>query len=150
MANTIKLKNSQVAGGIPTTSDLVLGEIGINTHDGKVYIKKQNGSEVSIIDITNVNHPLVEIAVPSTAVLTDTQNIQRTAQRLLIQNNVAVLPSTAIGDLVWNMAIIFNDTQSTVIEAEVTATTDGTNVLFDSSDELNGKYCTVTYLSANE
>ncbi len=43
MAQTIKLKRSSVAGRVPTTSDLEYGEIGINTADGKIYLKKSGG-----------------------------------------------------------------------------------------------------------
>lgn len=50
MANTIRLKRSAVSGRAPTTSDLALGEIAINTFDGKVYIKKDNGTP-SIVEI---------------------------------------------------------------------------------------------------
>ena len=50
MSEKIQLRRSSVAGRVPTTSQLDLGEIGINTHDGKVYIKKNNGSE-SIVEI---------------------------------------------------------------------------------------------------
>lgn len=51
MANTIKVKRSAVASRVPTTSDLDLGEIGINTWDGKVYIKRDNGTP-SIVEVT--------------------------------------------------------------------------------------------------
>ncbi len=50
MANTIQLKRSSVASKVPTTSDLALGEIAINTYDGKMYIKKDNGA-ASIVQI---------------------------------------------------------------------------------------------------
>lgn len=50
MANTVQLKRSAVPGKVPTTSDLALGEVGINTFDGKVYIKKDNGT-ASIVEI---------------------------------------------------------------------------------------------------
>ena len=43
MAQTIKLKRSSVAGKVPTNSDLEYGEIGINTADGKIYLKKSGG-----------------------------------------------------------------------------------------------------------
>ena len=42
--NTIKLKRSSVQGKVPTISDLSLGEIAINTYDGKVFIKKDDGT----------------------------------------------------------------------------------------------------------
>jgi len=50
MANSVKLKRSSVAGKVPTNTDLDLGEIAINTYDGKVFIKKDDGSE-SVVEI---------------------------------------------------------------------------------------------------
>jgi|TARA_B110000977_G_scaffold62982_1_gene85604 hypothetical protein len=39
MAQTIKLKRSSSAGAIPGTGDLALGEVAINTADGRMYMK---------------------------------------------------------------------------------------------------------------
>ena len=50
MAQTIKLKRSSVSGNVPTPAQLELGEVAINTFDGKVFIKKDNGSE-SVIEV---------------------------------------------------------------------------------------------------
>ena len=50
MAQTIKLKRSAVSGNTPSTSDLELGEIAINTYDGKVFIKKDDGS-ASVVEV---------------------------------------------------------------------------------------------------
>ena len=50
MANTIQLRRSAVQGAVPTTSQLALGELAINTYDGKLFIKKNDGSE-SIVEI---------------------------------------------------------------------------------------------------
>ena len=50
MAQTIKLKRSSTSGAVPTTSSLSLGEVAINTYDGKMYIKKDDGSE-SVVEI---------------------------------------------------------------------------------------------------
>ena len=50
MAQTIKLKRSATAGAVPSTSSLALGEVAINTNDGKMYIKKDDGTE-SIVEI---------------------------------------------------------------------------------------------------
>ena len=44
MANTIKHKRSSTPGSTPSASDLEEGEIAINTADGEVFVKKQNGS----------------------------------------------------------------------------------------------------------
>ena len=44
MAQTVKLKRSSVAKKVPTASDLELGELAMNTVDGKVYFEKNDGS----------------------------------------------------------------------------------------------------------
>jgi hypothetical protein len=53
MANTIKVKRSSVAGKVPTTGDLELGEIAVNTYDGKMYMEKNNGT-ASVVQIGDV------------------------------------------------------------------------------------------------
>ena len=57
MANSIILKRSATPGKVPTTAQLSLGEIAINTYDGLIYIKKDDGtpSVVQIGGITSVN-----------------------------------------------------------------------------------------------
>ena len=51
MAQTIKLRRSATAGATPTTSQLELGEVAINTYDGKMYIKKSVGGTESIVEL---------------------------------------------------------------------------------------------------
>ena len=51
MAQTIKLKRSATAGNTPTTSQLALGELGINTTDGKLFLKKSVSGTESIVDV---------------------------------------------------------------------------------------------------
>ena len=50
MANTIRIKRSAVSGKIPTITDLDLGELAINTYDGKLFLKQQQGEAQSIIE----------------------------------------------------------------------------------------------------
>lgn len=40
MSTTIKLRRSAVPGRVPTTSQLDLGEMAINTYDGKIFLKR--------------------------------------------------------------------------------------------------------------
>ena len=64
MTQTVQLKRSATAGAIPSTSDLALGELALNTYDGKAYIKKNVGGTESIVevgadtstDITDMKH----------------------------------------------------------------------------------------------
>lgn len=51
MANTIKIKRSAVPSKVPTTGDLDLGELALNTYDGKLYTKKDNGT-ASIVELS--------------------------------------------------------------------------------------------------
>jgi hypothetical protein len=52
MSTLIKLKRSAVAGRIPTTANLELGELAINTADGKIYIKQETGGVESIVEFS--------------------------------------------------------------------------------------------------
>ena len=47
----IQLRRSATAGSIPTTSNLDLGEIALNTYDGKAYMKKNVGGTESVVQI---------------------------------------------------------------------------------------------------
>jgi hypothetical protein len=51
MAQTIKLKRSGTQNAVPSTSQLALGEVALNTYDGKMYIKKSVGGTESIVEI---------------------------------------------------------------------------------------------------
>ena len=51
MTQTVQLKRSATAGAIPSTSDLSLGELALNTYDGKAYIKKNVGGTESIVEV---------------------------------------------------------------------------------------------------
>ena len=48
MAVNIKLKRSNVAGSIPSPSSLELGELALNTADGKAFMKKSDGNVIEI------------------------------------------------------------------------------------------------------
>ena len=48
MANTVKIKQSAVPAKVPTIGQLSLGELAVNTYDGKLYIKRDNGTQTVI------------------------------------------------------------------------------------------------------
>ena len=54
MAQTIKLKRTAVQGKIPTTSNLELGELALNTYDGRIFFEKNDGNP-SIQEILTTN-----------------------------------------------------------------------------------------------
>lgn len=52
MANTLKIKRSSISGKVPLTTDLQLGELAVNTYDGKLFLKKDVGGVESIVDVS--------------------------------------------------------------------------------------------------
>lgn len=50
MPNSILIKRSSVAAKAPVATDLQLGELAINTTDGKLFLKKNNGTD-SIVEV---------------------------------------------------------------------------------------------------
>ena len=65
MANTIKIRRSSVAGKTPSTSDILLGELAVNTNDGKLFLKRstsgsETGAGVSIVEVGASGATLIE------------------------------------------------------------------------------------------
>lgn len=52
MTTPILIKRSSVAGKIPATTDLVLGELAMNTNDGKLYLKKNVSGVESVVQVS--------------------------------------------------------------------------------------------------
>uniref|UniRef100_UPI003DA19615 hypothetical protein n=1 Tax=Enterococcus faecium TaxID=1352 RepID=UPI003DA19615 len=51
MPQEIQLKRSAIPGKVPTIHDLDLGEIGINTYDGRLFFKQKNSTGERIIEL---------------------------------------------------------------------------------------------------
>ncbi len=68
----IKLRRSATAGAIPTTSNLDLGELALNTNDGKLYMKTTEGSLDSVIQVGTATDSYFKIRKSVTQTLTVT------------------------------------------------------------------------------
>lgn len=52
MTSKVQLRRSSVPGKVPTTDQIDLGELAINTRDGKLYLKRDNGNGTfTIVDL---------------------------------------------------------------------------------------------------
>ena len=126
MAQTIKLKRSAVSGNTPSTSDLELGEIAINTYDGKVFIKKNDGS-ASVVEVgaaDNTKLPLTGGTITGTVIF-----------------NSAPTFNTAIamgGSL--NVATTIGIAGTTVIDSSRNLTNIGTITFIGDITQGNGDY----------
>ena len=58
MASNIKFKRSAVQNRVPTTAQLELGELALNTYDGKLYTEKNSGS-AAVVEIGSILSSLV-------------------------------------------------------------------------------------------
>lgn len=54
MASIVQLKRSALSGKVPGTGSLDLGELAVNTYDGKIYFKK-SGSVESVESVVTTN-----------------------------------------------------------------------------------------------
>ena len=54
MAQILKLKRTSVSGKVPTTSNIELGELAMNTYDGRIFFEKNDGS-ATIQEILTTN-----------------------------------------------------------------------------------------------
>ena len=69
MAQVLKLKRSATAYKVPSTSDLLLGELAMNTTDGKIYFEKNDGSATiqTILTTNSQTTGSIELTGPVTA-----------------------------------------------------------------------------------
>jgi hypothetical protein len=89
MANKIQVKRSAVPAKVPTTTDLDLGEIGINTYDGKMYIKQDNGTP-AIIQIGAGGGGSGDVTGPGSSTDNALARFDSTTGKI-IQNSVGIL-----------------------------------------------------------
>ena len=68
----IKLRRSATAGAKPTTSNLDLGELALNTYDGKLYAKTTEGSASEVIQIGSATDSYHKIRKSQTLTFTVT------------------------------------------------------------------------------
>lgn len=93
MANTVKMKRSSVAAKVPATTDLQLGEMAINTTDGRLYSKKNVASVDSIIEFLSTDSSFktnVKAATTANITLSGAQTIDGVScaagDRVLVKN----------------------------------------------------------------
>tara|TARA_B100000780_G_scaffold261106_1_gene213310 strand:- start:288 stop:677 length:390 start_codon:yes stop_codon:yes gene_type:complete len=126
LAQQIKLKRSSVESNVPSVSDLALGELAVNTYDGKLFFKKNNGSEAleSIVTTNSQITGSVELTGAVTSSLTLIKNqspsedvfrvsvggadkVKINSDGTFILSPVATLPTGASGSLAVSGSTFF-------------------------------------------
>jgi hypothetical protein len=77
MPNTLRLKRSATALKVPLTTDLLLGEMAFNTNDGRLFAKKNSGSDaiVEFLSTDSAFKTNVRAATTASITLSGTQTI---------------------------------------------------------------------------
>lgn len=82
-------KRSSVADKVPQTTDLALGELAINTRDGKLFLKKDDGVE-TVVEIGG--------GAGSSAMFTETEQILAADHTLTADRNALTAGPITIND----------------------------------------------------
>ena len=131
--NKLKLKRSAVLGRIPTTSSLDLGELAINTLDGKIYFK-QSGSFEKILELTSTSGSHLSASYAQTASYSDTFRVAGTltAQTLVVQTiSSSIIYSS--GSNTFGNSLANNQIFTGSVSITGSLTVNGRNYLTDSS-----------------
>jgi hypothetical protein len=133
--NKLQLKRSAVVGKIPTTASLDLGELAINTIDGKIYFKQQDtGSTQRILELTTTSGSMLSASYAQTASYSDQFRVAGTltAQTLIVQTvSSSIIYSSGSNIFGNNLANTQIFTGSVSVTGSLTV--NGRNYLTDSS-----------------
>jgi|11BtaG_2_1085332.scaffolds.fasta_scaffold32564_3 DNA-binding beta-propeller fold protein YncE len=55
MSNVIKIKRSETEASVPSTSDLAVGEVALNTYDKKLYTRDSNDSIIAVANFSKAD-----------------------------------------------------------------------------------------------
>ena len=145
MPQTIKLKRSAVPGQAPVIGQLDLGELAINTNDGKVYLRKKDGTSDVVIEIRgSIYNTASSVTTSATAPTnptpaegdlwydtvndrlmmydgTDWKEVAHTLSDLTVTGDTILGDDAAADTLVVNAQAKFTGTDGLVIPAGTTA-----------------------------
>ena len=94
MAQLVKLKRTSVEGRKPSTSNIELGELAINTFDGKIYFEKDNGSPTILEVATEQSYYFYTSSLDSRYVnLTGNETI---AGNKTFSNNITIVGNLSV------------------------------------------------------
>ena len=124
MASTIKLRRSATSGAIPTTSQLALGELAMNTFDGKLFLKTDQSGTEAIVEVGGGGNITISSTTPS---------------------------SPDVGDIYWdsdegNPYIYYDDgdTQQWVALVASAGGSGGSTVIFENQQVISSNYTLTT------
>ena len=142
-AQTIKLKRSSVSGNVPSTSQLELGEVAINTYDGKLFIKKDDGT-ASVIQVGGGS---------SSSFVEKTTNATLSAgDKVIVDSSSSALTMTLPASPTLGDEIAFIDGTNTAATNNITIDRNGEKIDGEAADmtiDINGAAFTLVYYNSS-
>ena len=132
--NKLQLKRSAVVGKIPNTASLDLGELAINTVDGKIYFKQETGSIQRIVELTSTSGSHLSASYAETASYSDQFRVggTLTAQTLVVQTiSSSIIYSS--GSNTFGNSLTNNQRFTGSVDITGSLTINGRNYLTDSA-----------------
>ena len=135
--NKLKLKRSAVSGNYPSiTSSLDLGELAINTFDGKIFFRQSGsyGTPNKILELTTTSGSMLSASYAQTASYSDTFRVggTLTAQTLVVQTiSSSIIYSS--GSNTFGNSLANNQIFTGSVSVTGSLTVNGRNYLTDSS-----------------
>ena len=133
--NKLQLKRSAVVGKVPNTASLDLGELAINTVDGKIYFKQQDtGSVQRILELSTISGSMLSASYAQTASYSDSFKVggTLTAQTLIVQTvSSSIIYSS--GSNTFGNSLANNQIFTGSVSITGSLTINGRNYLTDSS-----------------
>ena len=111
MAQTIKLRRSAVAGNRPTTAQIDLGELAINTADGKIYFERSgsDGDTIQEVFTTNAQNS-GSLNVIGNTTITGSLNVSGST---IVKGLLRLDPTTDPGSLNISSSFLFTSASNT-------------------------------------
>ena len=149
--NKLKLRRSAVPAKVPDTASLDLGELAINTIDGKIYFKQQDtGSVQRILELTSTSGSHLSASYAQTASYSDRFIVggTLTAQTLIVQTITSSIIYSS-GSNTFGNSLANNQRFTGSVDITGSLTINGRNYLTDSgSFDTRIKYLSGSFEAA--
>ena len=102
MSQILKLRRSAVPGNVPSTSSIQLGEIAMNTYDGKLFMRKSSSIFDTVIEIGASSSYAATASYASNFTVAGTLTAQTLVVQTITSSTDYVTGSTRFGSLLSN------------------------------------------------
>lgn len=117
---SIKLRRSAVEGKVPTDAQLELGEVAINTYDGKMFFKKQAESN-AILEVATTTNNLGQFSATTSSQLSSIITDETGSGNLVFNTGATLFAPTISGNTNFDSGTLFIDSTNDRVGVNTTA-----------------------------